>query len=47
MGMLKRTSVFLDAAELRKLIELSEKLDRPVAWLIRRAVSELLAKEKP
>jgi hypothetical protein len=39
--------VWLDTAELKELAKLGKKLDRPVAWLIRKAVSELLAKEKP
>jgi hypothetical protein len=44
--MLKRTSVFLNAAELKELAKLGKKLDRPVAWLIRKAVSELLKREQ-
>jgi predicted transcriptional regulator len=45
--MLKRTTVWLDTAELKKLAKLGKELDRPVAWLIRKAVSELLKKKKP
>jgi predicted transcriptional regulator len=44
--MLKRTTVWLDTAELKQLAKLGKELDRPVAWLIRKAVSELLKKEK-
>jgi len=44
--MLKRTTVWLDSAELKQLAKLGKELDRPVAWLIRRAVSELLLRQK-
>jgi len=46
---LKRTSLFIDAAELKELAKIGKKVDRTVAWLIRKAVSEYLErnKEKP
>jgi predicted transcriptional regulator len=38
--------VWLDTAELKELAKLGKKLDRPVAWLIRKAVSELVERQK-
>jgi predicted transcriptional regulator len=43
---LKRTTVWLDTAELKELVKLGKKLDRPVSWLVRKALSELLERQK-
>jgi predicted transcriptional regulator len=44
--MLKRFSIWLDSKTLTELKHVAKLQDRPIGWLIRRAVEEFVAKAK-
>jgi predicted transcriptional regulator len=46
MPKLKRFSGWLDAKTLEKLKEIGKEQDRPISWLIRRAVEKFVAETK-
>jgi predicted transcriptional regulator len=43
--MLKRTTIYLDTADLKALAKVAKAMDRPLAWVIRYAIKELLKRD--